>query len=208
MAAREEGPLFRLGRNTIALLLSGVAVEIALAPIALFHFHREGLYGALANIIAIPVTTFIVMPLEVLALLFDAVGLGAPFWWLTGKAIALLLSIAHTAGSAPGAVALLPGVRRGAFALIVAGGLWVCLWRTRLRWLGALPFAAGAAWPLSMPAPDLLVTGDGRHLALRGADGSYALLRPKAYGTYQGLPVEGKTRLEPRALSGGVSFHF
>jgi len=30
------------------------------------------------------------------------------------------------------------------------------------------------------PAPDLLVTGDGRHLAVRGADGRFALLRPKA----------------------------
>ncbi|HEU4969622.1 ComEC/Rec2 family competence protein [Sphingomonas sp.] len=179
-AAREEGPLFRLGRNAAALLLSGIAVELALAPIALFHFHREGLYGALANIVAIPVTTFVVMPLEVLALLFDLIGLGAPFWWATGKAIALLLWIAHAAGNAPGAVALLPGVPRGAFALILAGGFWVCLWRTRLRWLGALPFAAGAAWALAVPAPDLLVTGDGRHLALRGADGSYALLRPRA----------------------------
>ena len=179
-AAREEGPLFRLARGAAALLLSGVAVEIALAPIALFHFHREGMYGALANIFAIPLTTFVVMPLEVLALLFDLIGAGAPFWWLTGKAIALLLWIAHTAGTAPGAVALLPGMARGAFALLVAGGLWVCLWRSRARWLGALPFTLGAAWALATPAPDLLATGDGRHLALRAPDRGYALLRPRA----------------------------
>lgn len=180
MAAREEGPLFRMGRGAVALLLSGIAVELALAPIALFHFHREGLYGALANIFAIPMTTFVVMPLELLALLFDTIGLGAPFWWLTGQAITLLLWIAHTAGHAPGAVALLPGVPRGAFALLIAAGLWVCLWRTRIRWAGLLPFAAGAVWALLIPAPDLLVTGDGRHLALRGASGGYALLRPRA----------------------------
>ncbi|GAO37892.1 hypothetical protein SCH01S_01_00550 [Sphingomonas changbaiensis NBRC 104936] len=40
------------------------------------------------------------------------------------------------------------------------------------------------------------------------ADVKKALLRPKAFGTYQGLPVEGKTRLDPWAFSGGVSFHF
>ncbi|MFD1612161.1 ComEC/Rec2 family competence protein [Sphingomonas tabacisoli] len=179
-AAREEGVLYRLARNAAALLLSGIAVELLLAPIALFHFHREGLYGAVANIFAIPLTTFVVMPLEVLALLLDLVGLGAPFWWATGKAIALLLWIAHSAGNTPGAVALLPGMSRGAFSLLVAGGLWVCLWRTRWRWLGVLPFAAGAGLAFATPAPDLLVTGDGRHLGLRGADGSYALLRPKA----------------------------
>jgi competence protein ComEC len=162
------------------LLLSGIAVELALAPIALFHFHREGLYGAVANIFAIPMTTFVVMPLELLALIGDLVGVGAPFWWLTGKAIALLLWIAHLAGHAPGAVAMLPVVPRAAFALVLAGGLWICLWRTRMRWLGIAPFVAGAIWALTTPAPDLLVTGDGRHLALRGPDGRYALLRPRA----------------------------
>jgi competence protein ComEC len=37
----------------------------------------------------------------------------------------------------------------------------------------------GAVWALSTPAPDLLVTGDGQHLAIRTPDGM-ALLRPRA----------------------------
>jgi competence protein ComEC len=94
--------------------------------------------------------------------------------------LGLLLWIAHTAGNAPGAVAMLPSFPTGAFALMLGGGLWICLWRKRLRWAGALPFAIGSAWAVTTPAPDLLVTGDGRHLALRGGDGGYALLRPRA----------------------------
>jgi outer membrane protein len=35
-----------------------------------------------------------------------------------------------------------------------------------------------------------------------------ALLRPKAYGTFQGASVEGQTRLDPWAFSGGVAVHF
>jgi competence protein ComEC len=179
-AARDEGGQMRLARGTAMLLLSGLAVELALAPIALFHFHREGLYGAIANIFAIPLTTFVVMPLELLALIFGLVGLGAPFWWAAEQSLQLLLWIAHTAGHAPGAVAMLPSFPTAAFALMLAGGLWICLWRTRLRWAGALPFAIGAAWAMVTPAPDLLVTGDGRHLAVRGEGGRYALLRPRA----------------------------
>ena len=37
-------------------------------------FPPRGLYGALANIVAIPLTTFVIMPLEALALLLDVVG--------------------------------------------------------------------------------------------------------------------------------------
>ncbi|MFX8895530.1 ComEC/Rec2 family competence protein, partial [Acinetobacter baumannii] len=78
-----------------SLLLTGLVVEAVLAPISVYHFHRAGLYGSVANIVAIPLTTFVIMPAEALALLADAVGLGAPFWLATGKAIDLLLWIAH-----------------------------------------------------------------------------------------------------------------
>ncbi len=86
---RDEGWPRRGLRTIASLLVTGLAVEIALMPIAVFYFHRAGLYGAIANIIAIPLTTFVVMPLEALALLFDLAGFGAPFWWLTGQALGL-----------------------------------------------------------------------------------------------------------------------
>jgi len=179
-ARRDEAWPARAGRALFALILTGLVVEIALIPIALFHFHKAGLYGALANVVAIPLTTFVIMPLEALALLFDLAGLGAPFWWLTGRALALLLWLAHGAGEAPGAVALLPAMAPAAFGLICAGGLWVALWRTRLRRLGLVPVALGALWALAAPAPDLLVTSDGRHLVLRTGADELALLRPRA----------------------------
>jgi competence protein ComEC len=180
VSRRDEGWIAKAGRGLLALVLTGLAVEIALMPIALFHFHKAGLYGALANVVAIPLTTFIIMPLEALAVAFDLIGLGAPFWWLTGQALSFLLWLAHAAANAPGAVALLPAMPPAAFALLAAGGLWICLWRTRWRLYGAAPVAMGALWALLTPAPDLLVTGDGRHLVLRTAEGRLALLRPKA----------------------------
>ncbi|WP_414714473.1 ComEC/Rec2 family competence protein [Sphingomonas sp.] len=177
---REEGWGRRFARGAGSLLLTGLVVEIALTPIALFHFHKSGVYGALANIVAIPLTTFVIMPLEAAALFLDTAGLGAPFWWLAGKALGLLLWIAHAAANAPGALAMLPGMPGGAYALMVAGGLWFALWKTRVRLAGLVPAATGAAWALATPMPDLLVTGDGRHLALRTAGGEIALLRDRA----------------------------
>ena len=161
LARRDEGMAQKSARFLGGLILTGLAVELALTPIALFHFHKAGLYGALANVVAIPLTTFIFMPLEALALLFDVAGLGAPFWWAAKQALSLLLGLAHMAASAPGAVAMLPSMPTGAFALMVAGGLWLCLWRTRWRGLGLAPFAAGALWTLTTPAPDLLAESAG-----------------------------------------------
>jgi competence protein ComEC len=190
-APREESAARRLLRGIASLLLTGIVVELALLPIGLFHFHKAGLYGALANIVAIPLTTFVVMPLEAAALLFDLVGVGAPLWWLCGQALALLLWIAHTVADAPGSVAALPAMPQEAFGLVVAGGLWLALWRTPARWAGLVPVIAGLAWTLVTPAPDLIVTRDGRHLALRTRDGSMALLRERAGDYVRDVLAEG-----------------
>ena len=77
---RGEGWLRRTGRGTAMLLLTGFVIEIALMPIVLFHFHRAGVYGAFANVIAIPLVTFVSMPLIALALFLDLIGLGGPVW--------------------------------------------------------------------------------------------------------------------------------
>ena len=46
--------------------------------------------------------------------------------------------------------------------------------------LGVVPFAIGAGAAAMSPTPDLLVTGDGRHLAVVGADGMPVMLRTAA----------------------------
>ncbi len=189
LARREEGAGARILRVGLGLLLTGIAIELALTPIALFHFHRAGLYGALANLVAIPLTSFVIMPAEALALLCDTFGLGAPFWWVAGQTIGWLLDLAHHVAALPGASTRLPAMPVAAFALMAGGGIWVALWQKRPRWLGLAPLGLGAAWAVAIPRPDLLVTSDGRHVAIRSGDGA-ALLRPRAGDYVRGLLAE------------------
>ena len=177
---RDEGAVARVARALVGMVMTGLAVEIALIPLALFHFHRAGLYGVGANIIAIPLTTFVIMPLEVGALLLDAIGLGKPLWLVCGFAIDGLLRLAHAVASASGAVAMLPSMAPWAFGLMVGGGLWLCLWSSRLRLLGLAPIVVGSLAAALSPTPDLLVTGDGRHLAVIDRDGTPLLLRERS----------------------------
>ncbi|MBH1993310.1 MAG: ComEC/Rec2 family competence protein [Sphingomonadaceae bacterium] len=178
-AGRDEHWMRRIGRALVATLLTGVVVELALMPIALFHFHKAGMLGAFANLIAIPMTTFIVMPMEALALLLDLAGLGAPAWWVTEQALNLLLLLAHGVAASPLASVLTPTVPKLLFALMIVGLLWCMLWRSGWRWLGLGPVAIGVAGVLALSPPDILVTGDGRHVAVRTA-GGMAILRERA----------------------------
>lgn len=178
LAPREEPWWQHSLRRLAMLVLTGVVIEFALLPIGLFHFHRAGVYGALANVIAIPLTTFVSMPLIALALLFDAVGAGAPFWWAAGVSLDLLLALARWVSAQPGSVTYLPAMGQGAFALFVAGGLWLALWKGRLRLYGLVPVACGIVAVAAISPPELLVSGDGRHVGITGlAEGELVVLR-------------------------------
>ncbi len=177
LAPREEGRAGLLGRQTLMLLATGMVIEIALMPIVLFHFHRAGVYGAFANVIAIPLVTFISMPLIALALALDLVGLGAPAWWLAGLSLDLLVGIAHFTASQPGAVKLIPQITGLTFALYVIGGLWLALWRGRARLWGFAPAALATAMLLTTPIPDVLISSDGRHVGITGEDDRLLVLR-------------------------------
>lgn len=177
LAPREESWPVRAGRNLAMLFMTGLVIELVLTPIVLFHFHRSGVYGAFANVLAIPLTTFAIMPLIALALALDLVGLGAPVWWLAGHALDLLLGIAHVVSAQPGAVRMMPQFALGAILLYVAAMLWLALWRGRAR-LASLPVAAASLGLMAAsPVPDVLVTRDGRQVGVTAADGRLIVLR-------------------------------
>lgn len=182
LARHDEGeaPWLSMLRRLAALLVTGLVAEAALAPIGLYHFGRSGLYGALANIIAIPWSSFVVMPALALGLLADALGLGDWAWAPAGWTVGRLIDLAQATALLPGAVLRTPMIPDWAYALMVAGGLWLLLWRSRVRRWGLPVLAIGGLGAATAPLPDLLVSGDGRQVALAGAGPGLALLRPRA----------------------------
>lgn len=196
----DAGILQRLGLSLLSLLITGLAIELVLAPIALFHFHKSGVYGALANIVAIPLTTFLIMPAQIVALLLDGIQWGKPFWWLAGQGVSLILLLAHFVESSPGSILALPSMPRWGFALIAGSMLWMLIFKGSGWRFAMIPLVIGVISAMVAPRPDLLVTGDGRHIALVSGD-RLVLLRPKA-GDYavSTLSENAAIKGEPIAL--------
>ena len=179
VAAEDESPVRAALRHLASLLVSGLVAELALSSIGLFHFNRAGLYGVFANLFAIPWTSFIIMPALMLALFAEIIGLGALVWPLVGKAMAVLVVVADATAAAPGSVIRLPMMPGLAYAFIVAGGLWLALWRTRWRWWGGGVMLIGLVVAVVTPPPDLLISGDGRNAALRLSGDRLGFIRPR-----------------------------
>lgn len=178
-AVRDDEWWRRAGRALGLLLVTGLAVEAALLPISLHHFHKAGLIGVVTNLFAIPWTSFVLMPLAGAALLLDMVGLGAPLWWLFGLAADALLGVAQAGARQPFAVASLPTVPGWAVAATIVGGMWLMLWQTRWRRWGWVPVLAGLVGMLSARPADLLIADGGRHVALV-EDGQPLMLRGRS----------------------------
>ncbi len=176
IAPRAEAWWRHILRHGAMLLLTGMVIDLALMPIALFHFHRAGMYGSVANLIAIPLVTFVSMPFIAAGLVLDIAGLGAPAWWVVSRSLEGLLVVTHWLVSRPGAVSLLPSMGGGTYVLFVAGMLWLGLWHGRMRLWGLVPALAATASLALMRAPDVLITGDARNLGITSPDGARLLV--------------------------------
>jgi competence protein ComEC len=170
----------RLVLALVGLMLTSVLAGAATAPYGLHHFGRLQLYGVAANSVAVPLTSLVVMPAGMMALVLMPLGLDAPALWVMGWGVEAILATARLVAAWPEAAPVLPPIPGGALALATLGFCWLGLWRGAVR-LAGVPLMAGAlaAGVLAQP-PDLLVTGDGRLIALRTAEGVFLQEQPGA----------------------------
>lgn len=156
---------------------------LATGPFAIHHFNRVAVYGLPANLLLAPLSSFVIMPGLAAGAAFEALGVGGVPLAVAGRGIEAMLALAHAVSAWPGAtraIASAPG-----FTLIISflGVLWLCLWRGKLRWLGAPLAMAVLLWPRPAP-PALWIASDGGAAAVvRG--GTAVRLRPdaKAFAT-------------------------
>lgn len=174
-----DGPLARVRRYVLGILMTTLVAGLATAPLGAFHFNTISVWGSIANLIGVPLTAFWIMPAGTIAVLLMPVGLDGPFVWATGLGVAVLLETARLVADLPGAaarVAQLPALTLG---LAWAGGLWLCLWRGRWRRLGLLPLAASLLPAMTVPAPIAVQGSTGELVAIRLDDGGWARSPPR-----------------------------
>lgn len=111
--------------------LSTLVATVAVSPFAVSHFHRASYYGVFANLLALPLVSLLIMPMALAVLVALPFGLEAWPLQAMGLGIDLLVDVGQWVASWSGAVSLLPAISGRALALMVLGGLWLCLWQRR-----------------------------------------------------------------------------
>ena len=175
--------LVRRGLRLTLLFFGGLAMTSLIAGTATglfgaWHFQRIAPLGLFANLAAMPIVTVAVMPMAVIGTLLIPLGLDAPFFLIMGKALAAVMAIAKwLAERSPlDEVGLIPPVAVAVLSLALA------ILTIATTWLraAAVPFLiAGGALILTRDMPDVLVSEDGRLVAMRMSDGRLAVNRSR-----------------------------
>jgi competence protein ComEC len=162
--------LWRLGAAVAASFATTLIASIATGAFAAYHFNRLSLLGVVANLLGVPLTGFWIMPWGLLAMLLMPLGQERLALVPMGWGVEGLNAIAKYVGSWPDAATLVPSLPGISLWLMTIGGLWFCLWRRRWRFAG-LPVVVVGLLLGPPPAPDLLMSDDGRVLGLRDERG-------------------------------------
>jgi len=196
------------GRELTTLMLASLVAGLATTPYAAFHFHRITPYGVLANLAAMPVVSGLVMPAGMLGLLAMPFGLDGMWWWLMGVGIDWMDAVAQWVAALPGAIGRIAAFGTGPLIAASLGLILMGLLRSPLRWSGAVVLALAIIWAVATPQPDILISGDARHVAVRGHDGRLHFIQAAKdpFLTKEWLAADADSRLPGDAtLSASVS---
>ena len=193
----------------MTLMLASLIAGLATTPYAAFHFHRVTPYGVLANLAAMPVVSALVMSAGLLGLLAMPFGLDGVFWWLMGVGIDWMIVVTEWVAALPGAIGRMVAFGIGPLIAASMGIVLLGLLRSPLRWSGSVVLALATVWALLVPQPDILISGDGHNVGVRGRDGRFHLIHSSndAFRVKEWLAADADPRqpADP-SLSQGVSF--
>ena len=206
MSARSWAALRRGASLVGGAAATTLVASAAIAPFAVYHFHRMTHFGLIANLVAAPLVSLLIMPMALVSLLAMPFGLEAWPLKAMGLGIEIMVATGSWVASFPGAVSVLPQISGSALVLIVLGGLWLCLWQTRTRALGLVIAAAGLALAPQAERPDVLIEREGATAALRSGNGN--LVFPPAtaagYSVDNWLLADGDERDAASVADAGV----
>lgn len=181
LLAANDKPIFkRVGLYFWGLVLTSLVASLATSPLVIYHFNRFTLWGVATNMLMMPLASFWIMPAAVLSFLAMPFGLERyPLQWLDAGIGQMVAGAKWVAGMPLASISVPPPEFYG-LLLIVLGGLWLCIWQTRWRFLGVALMVLGMATSVFHKPYDLYVNDDASKVALRMESGALLFLKGRA----------------------------
>jgi len=150
-----------------SLLLSSLIATLATSIFSINTFNRFSCIGLLANLLAIPMMSFVIMPLCVASLASMAINLDSIFLPILGQSVQILTDFAKYMASLPFASISLPSPNTSTFILIISGGIILTLLSNKIRLIGILPLTIGLCLYVKQDRPIIYISKDNKVVGFR-----------------------------------------
>jgi len=149
-----------------SLSFASLVAGLATSPFALYHFSQSSNYSILANLLAVPITSFWLMPCVVASFLLYPLHLEFLPLHLMKYGIELMLKIANYIAALPYSVSNFAKITDINLLIIVFGMLCFCLFKTRIRLIGIVIIIIAIISQSFVTKPDIFIDWESKSIAI------------------------------------------
>ncbi len=161
----------KLGAGLAAAILTTIVAGALSSIPAAYHFGRIAPYSILANGLALPVISLVIMPMALAGFVAMPLGLETTPLWVMGKGIELMIRISDWVASLPNAATAVAQLSPISAMVMASGAAILCLLRGPARLAGPLVIVAGLLLG-TRPMPDILIDRTAATIAFRDPSGA------------------------------------
>lgn len=163
----------RLGYYITTIMISSFTAGLATMPYAFFHFGKIAIYGIFANMFAIPIATFMVMPAGMFAVVMMPFGLEPIFLHVMFIGIEAIVEIASLFADIPNSTLRIKKFPSSILLFCSLGVVITCFMKDRARLCGLGMVGLSVIFVCFFTrTPDVLISEDGL-IAVKNESGYY-----------------------------------
>jgi ComEC/Rec2-related protein len=166
---------FYVFTNIYSSFLGGVVT----GPFVIYHFYKFSVYSEIMNLIAVPIMSFFMMPLAILSLILMPFGIDKFCLKILDFFVQFVIDSASYISSLPYSVWYTGYISGSSLIIFAFGFFWICLWKTRWRFMGLIIMFASLIMMSIAPKPDLIYDHRFKAVGIRNEDGRLEIYTDK-----------------------------
>ncbi|MGV2333203.1 MAG UNVERIFIED_CONTAM: ComEC family competence protein [Planctomycetaceae bacterium] len=165
----------RLKLGFCSNLYSTFLASFGTTPFVLYHFYIMSNYSIIANLLIVPLITFAIMPLGVIALVLMPFQLDYYPILLMGYFIKPVIKIADYITALKGSVYYFGHISGPSLLLYIFGLFWLIIWESKIRRLGVGIIILAFSFMCFTRQPDVIFDAHEEFLAFKNTEGKLVI---------------------------------
>jgi competence protein ComEC len=176
--------LAKFKTNLLANFYSSMFVGFTTGPIVIYHFHIYSNYSALANLIAIPITTFILMPCAFVFLFLALFNADIYVLKFMSYFIDIIVKSADFVANLKYNTMYVGNISGMSLSVYIFGFFWLIIWKSKLKYAGIIIICCSILMMFNKTKPDLILDIKKVAIGLKNKQGQLEIYSDKKFSAF------------------------